>query len=54
MVEPPLDPEDKPTPEQFARVAWRLLSELAETDPKIAERLRREGVSTPASRRTAA
>ena len=43
-VEPPIEPEDRPTPEQFRQVASRLLMELAETDAAIAERLRRAGL----------
>ena len=54
MVKPPLEPEDKPTPEQFAQVAWRLVCELAETDPRVAARLRREGLFIPAFRRSVA
>ena len=44
MVEPPLEPEDRLTPEAFGPVAWRLILELAETHPALARRLRREGV----------
>jgi hypothetical protein len=43
-VEPPLEPEDRWTPKEFGPVAWRLILELAETNPAVARRLRREGV----------
>jgi hypothetical protein len=44
MVDPPLDDEDKPAPDVFGRVAIQLLIEMAERDPELADRLRREGI----------
>ena len=42
MVEPPLEPAEVPSREEFTEVARRLLSELAESDAQVARRLRKE------------
>lgn len=45
MDEPPvLGPDEKPSPEEFGRLSLKLLRELAQHDPRIAQKLRDEGI----------
>lgn len=44
MVEPPLTPEDKPTPDEFAGLASRLLEEMSRNDLRLADRMRELGL----------
>ena len=58
FVDPPLAPEDKPTREEFAEVAWRLILELADDNPGLARTLwhavKEEKRATPKASRSAA
>jgi hypothetical protein len=43
MVDPPLTPDDKPSPAEMADLASRLLAELSRDDPRIAAKVRELG-----------
>lgn len=52
MVQPPLSPEDKPTRDELARLAGRLLDEMSAHDTRLAERMRRLGLEPGPERRS--